>query len=82
MATAEVRNRRQHVGRFQKLTNKQLECAIAATSKRTYREIAADLGLSESAVRNHLKAAGDVLGVRTRGGIAEKLIEYMEAVNA
>lgn len=55
---------------FDQLTTRQRECLSAVANHRTYKEVARDLGISESAVEKHLRSAREKLGVDTTADAA------------
>lgn len=55
---------------FDLLTPRQRECLRAVANHRTYKEVARDLGISESAVEKHLRGAREKLGVETTADAA------------
>ncbi len=65
----------ERVPEHMRLLLSQRECLVLAHSLdgRTYREIAADLDISESSVKTYMKRICDKLGVRGRKGLFEAL---------
>lgn len=64
---------------FDQLTPRQRECLRAVANHRTYKEIARDLGISDSAVEKHLRAAREKLNVDSTAAAARLfLLQYDE----
>jgi DNA-binding CsgD family transcriptional regulator len=62
------------------LTGRQRECLRGVAHYRTYKEIARDLGISESMVEKHLRTARDKLGVESTAEAA-RLYAISEGVD-
>lgn len=59
---------------FDQLTPRQRECLRAVANHRTYKEVARDLGISDSAVEKHLRSAREKLGVETTAEAARRFL--------
>jgi len=69
------------MSRFNQLTDRQRACLRAVADHRTYKEIARDLGISDSMVEKHLRHAREKLGVGSTAEAARLfLLEEGEAI--
>ena len=61
------------LSRIDRLTSRELAVSREFASGKTYKEIAADLGVSPSTIRNQLQSAYAKLGVTTKIELAKQL---------